>query len=73
MDPRSRPLQHTLTWNDHIPRQDDPLLVNRPKSRLMSQDISEILAPLAYLQNIPPLRRHPLDEKALMSFTPTIS
>ena len=27
------------------------------------------LAPLAYLQNIPPPRRHPLDEKALMSFT----
>lgn len=29
----------------------------------------EILAPLAYLQNIPPPRRHPLDEEALMSFT----
>ncbi|KAJ4483970.1 Gti1/Pac2 family-domain-containing protein [Lentinula aciculospora] len=27
-----------------------------------------ILAPLAYLQNIPPPRRHPLDEEALMSF-----
>ena len=28
-----------------------------------------ILAPLEYLQNIPPPRRHPLDEEALMSFT----
>lgn len=27
------------------------------------------LAPLAYLQNIPPPRRHPMDEKALMSLT----
>ncbi|KAF9063422.1 Gti1/Pac2 family-domain-containing protein [Rhodocollybia butyracea] len=28
-----------------------------------------VLAPLAYLENIPPPRRHPLDEEALMSFT----
>jgi hypothetical protein len=27
------------------------------------------LAPLAYLQNCPPLRRHPIDEKTLMLFT----
>jgi Gti1/Pac2 family transcription factor len=27
------------------------------------------LAPLTYLQTIPPPRRHPLDEKALMSFS----
>ncbi|KDQ27481.1 hypothetical protein PLEOSDRAFT_51203 [Pleurotus ostreatus PC15] len=29
------------------------------------------LVPLSYLENIPPIRRHPLDEKALMSFTLT--
>jgi len=27
------------------------------------------LAPLAYLERIAPLRRHPMDEKALMSFS----
>ncbi|KAJ7213747.1 Gti1/Pac2 family-domain-containing protein [Mycena rebaudengoi] len=31
------------------------------------------LAPLAYLENIPPTRRHPVDEKALMSFVPTLT
>lgn len=31
----------------------------------------EGLVPLSYLENIPPIRRHPLDEKALMSFTLT--
>ncbi|KAJ7782365.1 Gti1/Pac2 family-domain-containing protein [Mycena maculata] len=30
--------------------------------------VKEILAPLEYLENIPPPRRHPEDEKALMSF-----
>jgi len=30
---------------------------------------TDILAPLEYLQNVPPPRRHPLDEEALMSFT----
>ncbi|PFH49740.1 hypothetical protein AMATHDRAFT_62487 [Amanita thiersii Skay4041] len=30
----------------------------------------EGLAPLAYLENIPPPRRHPLDEKALKLFSP---
>ncbi|KAL0956833.1 hypothetical protein HGRIS_002944 [Hohenbuehelia grisea] len=33
----------------------------------------DCLAPLAYLQTIPPMRRHPLDEKALMSFTPGLA
>jgi hypothetical protein len=57
---------HSPTWTDY---HND----NSPKSRLMSPVTPEVLAPLAYLQNIPPLRRHPLDEKALMSFTPTIT
>ncbi|CAK5265384.1 unnamed protein product [Mycena citricolor] len=30
----------------------------------------KVLAPLEYLENVPPPRRHPLDEKALMSFFP---
>ncbi|KAJ7656658.1 Gti1/Pac2 family-domain-containing protein [Mycena rosella] len=33
----------------------------------------EILAPLEYLENIPPTRRHPEDEKALMSFVPGLT
>ncbi|KAJ7467163.1 Gti1/Pac2 family-domain-containing protein [Mycena latifolia] len=33
----------------------------------------EILAPLEYLENIPPPRRHPEDEKALMSFVPGLT
>lgn len=37
----------------------------RPRTLYNADD----LAPLAYLQNIPPPRRHPLDEKALMSFS----
>lgn len=31
------------------------------------------LAPLVYLNNIPPPRRHPIDETALMAFTPMFS
>ncbi|KAG2112078.1 Gti1/Pac2 family-domain-containing protein [Suillus clintonianus] len=31
------------------------------------------LAPLTYLQNLAPLRRHPLDEEALMAFCPGLS
>jgi len=35
--------------------------------------VHKILAPLEYLENIPPPRRHPEDEKALMSFVPSLS
>ncbi|KAJ7354642.1 Gti1/Pac2 family-domain-containing protein [Mycena albidolilacea] len=35
--------------------------------------VQEMLAPLEYLENVPPLRRHPIDEKALMSFVPGLS
>jgi hypothetical protein len=35
--------------------------------------VQEMLAPLEYLENVPPLRRHPIDEKALMSFVPVLS
>lgn len=37
-------------------------------SSASSDDNSNSLAPLTYLQNIPPPRRHPMDEKALMLF-----
>ncbi|KAF5355447.1 hypothetical protein D9758_006391 [Tetrapyrgos nigripes] len=39
-----------------------------PNNRSRSSP-EKILAPLAYLENIPPPRRHPLDEEALMSFS----
>lgn len=39
-----------------------------PGSSTSSDDSPECLAPLEYLQNIQPLRRHPVDEKALMRF-----
>ena len=35
-----------------------------------TQSASQVLAPLAYLQNIAQPRRHPFDEKVLMSFHP---
>jgi len=47
-----------------------PHQMNRLESRPQSPQSTDILAPLAYLQNIPPPRRHPMDVKALMSFTP---
>ncbi|KAG6808058.1 hypothetical protein H0H92_005559, partial [Tricholoma furcatifolium] len=34
----------------------------------LSSTTSDLLAPLEYLKAIPPSRRHPLDEEALMSF-----
>ncbi|KAJ7020016.1 Gti1/Pac2 family-domain-containing protein, partial [Mycena alexandri] len=42
------------------------------RSERQLQRIREILAPLEYLENIPPSRRHPEDEKALMSFVPVL-
>jgi len=41
----------------------------RSKPPSPSGKLGDVLAPLAYLENIPPPRRHPLDEEALMSFT----
>jgi len=35
--------------------------------------VHKALAPLEYLENIPPPRRHPEDEKALMSFVPQLA
>lgn len=40
-------------------------------SSASSDDNPNSLAPLTYLQNIPPPRRHPMDEKALMLFQAT--
>ncbi|KAK7473214.1 hypothetical protein VKT23_001312 [Stygiomarasmius scandens] len=42
---------------------------NGPTSPRSRTSPEKILAPLAYLENIPPPRRHPLDEEALMSFS----
>ncbi|KAF7376586.1 hypothetical protein MSAN_00075000 [Mycena sanguinolenta] len=42
-------------------------------SNMSARHMQEILAPLEYLENIPPPRRHPVDEKALMSFVPALS
>ncbi|KZP34424.1 hypothetical protein FIBSPDRAFT_720022 [Athelia psychrophila] len=39
-----------------------------PREAKVLQAATQVLAPLAYLQNIAQPRRHPLDEKALMSF-----
>ena len=57
-------------------QQHGPLFVsNSPESHLAHSVVpagrgtTGVLAPLEYLQNIPPPRRHPLDEEALMSFT----
>jgi hypothetical protein len=75
--PTSRPIDyhHASAWQEQATHNDEMHLMTltRPKSRSVSQDSSEVLAPLTYLQNIPPLRRHPLDEKALMSFSSTIA
>ncbi|KAJ3719041.1 Gti1/Pac2 family-domain-containing protein [Lentinula guzmanii] len=45
------------------------VLENRRPSVSSVERRNPVLAPLAYLEHIPPLRRHPLDEEALMSFT----
>jgi len=61
----------TSAWLDDTSRHDNP----RPGCRAQPPSINppnacQVLAPLAYLQNIAQPRRHPLDEKALMSFHP---
>lgn len=61
-------------WVDDTSRHEDPHSGDRSKPRLVKpQNSSQILAPLAYLQNIAQPRRHPLDEKALMSFHPGLA
>ncbi|KAJ7141241.1 Gti1/Pac2 family-domain-containing protein [Mycena epipterygia] len=44
-----------------------------PPSSLLCVRVPKILAPLEYLENIPPPCRHPEDEKALMSFVPGLT
>jgi hypothetical protein len=68
-----RSSNNSSPWADDVGRR-TMYLDGRVQSRLMqSQNVAGILAPLSYLQNMPPLRRHPLDEKALMSFAPTLA
>ncbi|KAF9010605.1 Gti1/Pac2 family-domain-containing protein [Cyathus striatus] len=64
-----------LTWIDSPPHE-SPQPHHKanqrrrdPGSSTSSDDSPEALAPLAYLQNIAPPRRHPVDEKTLMRFT----
>ncbi len=68
---------HPLSWPDSPSQQDYspssphhipyPRQIRRgPGSSGSSDDNSECLAPLEYLKNIQPPRRHPMDEKALM-------
>ncbi|KAJ3523884.1 hypothetical protein NMY22_g11238 [Coprinellus aureogranulatus] len=62
----------TLTWVDVSPMQDtgNPPRRGSPGSLASSDELPDSsLAPLAYLQNCPPPRRHPVDEKTLMLFT----
>ncbi|EKM80597.1 hypothetical protein AGABI1DRAFT_112366 [Agaricus bisporus var. burnettii JB137-S8] len=75
--PSTSPSLHVRTWSDSPTQQEDspslphvtlyPQQIQRgPDSSASSDDSPECLAPLEYLQNIPPPRRHPIDEKALM-------
>ncbi|KAF8647159.1 hypothetical protein AX16_006990 [Volvariella volvacea WC 439] len=43
-----------------------------PSCRIVNE-LSDMLAPLVYLQNIAPVRRHPIDEKALMALRPRLT
>lgn len=66
--------QPTSVWMDDPSRHEDPHFVDHMQPRLINpQNPSQILAPLAYLQNIAQPRRHPLDEKALMLFHPGLA
>ncbi|TFK44307.1 Gti1/Pac2 family-domain-containing protein [Crucibulum laeve] len=67
---------HPLTWIESPPTDSSQLNQKRPQRRrgpgssASSDDSSpDGLAPLAYLQTIPPPRRHPVDEKTLMLFS----
>ncbi|KAG2747078.1 hypothetical protein P692DRAFT_20806361 [Suillus brevipes Sb2] len=50
---------------------DGPQVIDR-SGRALPRD-GQSLAPLTYLQNLAPPRRHPLDEEALMAFYPRLS
>lgn len=59
---------NTSPRSNPIPQHQRTTIPDRPKPR-SAPGKGDLLAPLAYLENIPPPRRHPLDEEALMSFT----
>jgi hypothetical protein len=64
----------TSVWVDDTSHRDDPRFGGRVQPRFVKpQNATQVLAPLAYLQNIAQPRRHPLDEKALMSFHPGLA
>ncbi|KAF8647090.1 hypothetical protein AX16_006924 [Volvariella volvacea WC 439] len=80
---REQPLQiiqsnhQPLIWVDRnrLPamqvQSHSPLTQRAKSSPVSSIDEKAGLAPLAYLQNIPPPRRHPVDEKVLKLFSPS--
>ncbi|EDR01590.1 uncharacterized protein LACBIDRAFT_310627 [Laccaria bicolor S238N-H82] len=55
------------TWID-LPLRDHKGSTKSGSASSASDDNPNRLAPLTYLENIPPPRRHPMDEKALMLF-----
>jgi hypothetical protein len=65
------PTLNSSSWADNTSQHDNPHFKSRAQPRLLAQqNAAQVLAPLAYLQNIAQPRRHPLDEKVLMSFHP---
>jgi len=58
------PAHQSLPWHGDARRSES---VDTRETKVL-QAATQVLAPLAYLQNIAQPRRHPLDEKALMSF-----
>ncbi|KII92659.1 hypothetical protein PLICRDRAFT_37436 [Plicaturopsis crispa FD-325 SS-3] len=64
-EPPEPPVDYAAS-NAH--RIDQPFHPNYPQTS-KSSPTSASLAPLAYLRRLPPPRRHPLDEKALMQFS----
>jgi hypothetical protein len=62
----------SAVWVDETLQHGDPRF-GVQSGLITAPNASQILAPLAYLQNIAQPRRHPLDEKALMSFHPGLA
>jgi hypothetical protein len=60
------------TWID-LSLQDQNGSTTSGSAGSASDNNPDRLAPLTYLQNIPPSRRHPIDEKALMLFQASYS
>ena len=65
----SSPPQYPHTWpKSPLQPESSPDCSHPRQGPGSSTSLNDSLAPLEYLQNIQPLRRHPIDEKALMRF-----